>query len=107
MPPLPVVASQIVKFIIESSGQGNKPMNFDGMDITGGGCDPFTGGGGGSGGGGSRPPMARPPAVPLSELPITGGGVDPFTGSDAASRLAASAGACAVGGPIHEGCDQE
>lgn len=46
--------------------------------ITGGFCDPFTGGSGSS----SEPPARSGPAwQPPATMSVTGGGVDPFTGS--------------------------
>ncbi|GLC42085.1 hypothetical protein PLESTB_001066500 [Pleodorina starrii] len=77
----PYFTEQIVQFILQNTGQGGVkgPSGAEPVDITGGFCDPFTGGAGS----GSRPPP-RPTggAAPVSSqpAPITGGGVDPFTG---------------------------
>ncbi len=48
---------QVVQFIVANTEQSHS-ADLAGMPVTGGGCDPFTGGGGGSSGGAGGP--ARP-----------------------------------------------
>eukprot|EP00879_Flechtneria_rotunda_P019305 GHRR01020275.1.p1 GENE.GHRR01020275.1~~GHRR01020275.1.p1 ORF type:complete len:432 (+),score=183.42 GHRR01020275.1:420-1715(+) len=90
---------QIVKFIIGNTGSG-KPgaSSMADLPITGGFCDPFTGGSSSSTGNTAAP--ARAPAA-TAALPttydITGGGVDPFTGGSSSSR-GASAAAASISG---------
>eukprot|EP00798_Chlamydomonas_sp_ICE-L_P025625 gene25625-11281_t len=72
---------QIVAFILENSGQNKPTANFNNMPVTGGFCDPFTGGDSSMSeapSGSQRPQMAPPP--PLDSLPVTGGGIDPISG---------------------------
>ncbi|GIL66282.1 hypothetical protein Vafri_19894 [Volvox africanus] len=73
----PYFVEQIVQFILQNTGQSGaaKPGADAIVDITGGFCDPFTGGSGSRPA--PRPAAATPAAPPMS---ITGGGVDPFTG---------------------------
>ncbi|GIL93050.1 hypothetical protein Vretifemale_20531 [Volvox reticuliferus] len=80
----PYFTEQIVQFILQNTeGQSGaaKPAAEPIVDITGGFCDPFTGGSG------SRPALrpvaATPAAAPMS---ITGGGVDPFTGGSSGGQ---------------------
>ncbi|PNW78780.1 hypothetical protein CHLRE_09g389912v5 [Chlamydomonas reinhardtii] len=83
----PYFAEQIVQFIVQNTG-GTKKTAATGagpMDVTGGFCDPFTGGAGG----GSRPQPQRPGfqlggAAGAGPMDVTGGGVDPFTGGGGA-----------------------
>jgi len=64
---------QIVQFIIANTESAPKPL--DNLPVTGGFCDPFTGGS-------ATAPSHLPPAyqLPTGPVSITGGGVDPFTG---------------------------
>ncbi|GLI62315.1 hypothetical protein VaNZ11_004922, partial [Volvox africanus] len=72
----PYFTEQVVQFILQNTGQSAaKPAAEPIVDITGGFCDPFTGGSGSRQA--PRPAAATPGALPMS---ITGGGVDPFTG---------------------------
>ncbi|KAG2485913.1 hypothetical protein HYH03_015357 [Edaphochlamys debaryana] len=81
----PYFQEQIVQFITQNTG-GAQPAALAPMDVTGGGCDPFTGGGGGEG---PRPPAPRPPPPGPQPMDITGGGVDPFTGGGGSRGLPA------------------
>jgi len=80
-PPLPRFVYQIVQFILQNTS--SKAATLDDIPITGGFCDPFTGGGRGE----SAPPPSRPPqqqAAAAGPIPLTGGFCDPFTGGAAA-----------------------
>ncbi|GFR47642.1 hypothetical protein Agub_g9384, partial [Astrephomene gubernaculifera] len=95
----PYFQEQIVQFILTNTGGGKAAAGGpEPMDITGGFCDPFTGGGGSS-----RPPAA--PRLPAGTLPasITGGGVDPFTGGGGSSS-SRSAGGLPAFIPTHVPC---
>lgn len=78
-PLAPSPSPQIVAFIIQNTGGGGAARPAADLPITGGFCDPFTGGGP-STSAAPPPPQPRAPAPPPSSFSITGGGVDPFTG---------------------------
>lgn len=81
--PPPCFAVQIVQFIIQNTGSGPQQAPSD-LPITGGFCDPFTGGGPRE----APAPVSRPPAAALAAaapISITGGFCDPFTGGAGAS----------------------
>jgi phospholipase A-2-activating protein len=82
-----------VQFIIQNTGAAAGPRPGADLPITGGFCDPFTGGGdgGGGGGGGGGPPRPQPPP-PAATFSVTGGGVDPFTGGGSGGGVPPPAG---------------
>ncbi|KAF8055486.1 Plaa [Scenedesmus sp. PABB004] len=84
----PEFKEQVVKFILDNTGGGRGPAVAD-LPITGGGCDPFTGGGGGESAAPYRAPAA--PAAAPSSYDITGGGADPFTGGGGGATRGAAA----------------
>lgn len=94
---------QIVQFITTSTAGAAKGPSLADMPVTGGFCDPFTGGAATSTGnvGSAAPRPGGGPSVPLSSLPITGGGVDPFTGGAAPATASASV---RPGPPSHVPC---
>jgi phospholipase A-2-activating protein len=91
--PVPLFAPQIVKFVIDNTGaKGAAPSTAD-MPITGGFCDPFTGGSSSAAAEQRPPPFYGTPAgssAAAAALPldITGGFVDPFTGGSSSSSRA-------------------
>mmetsp|Transcript_2177 Transcript_2177/g.5525 ORF Transcript_2177/g.5525 Transcript_2177/m.5525 type:complete len:870 (-) Transcript_2177:299-2908(-) len=88
---------QIVQFIIKNTEGAAGGPSVNDLPITGGFCDPFTGGGSGSSSA-PPPPMYRPPPQSLADLPITGGFVDPFTGVPGGSGAGAGGAATVPGG---------
>jgi phospholipase A-2-activating protein len=78
---------QIVQFILQNTGSPQQALG-DGP-ITGGFCDPYTGGGTGE----RSAPPPRPTQVPAAApgpMSVTGGFCDPFTGGASSSRGAGS-----------------
>lgn len=99
LPPAPLLlVVQIVRFVLDNTGagRGRGPRTDAGAPITGGFCDPFTGG---SSEQPTAPPHQRPTMVAPTPGDVTGGGVDPFTGAAAtAAAVAAAAAAPTQGG---------
>jgi phospholipase A-2-activating protein len=80
---LPCCTLQIVQFILQNTGGPQQSLGD--LPITGGFCDPFTGGG--TGETSAPPPRPAPaPAAPTGPISITGGFCDPFTGGASSSR---------------------
>ncbi|KAI8476175.1 MAG: WD40-repeat-containing domain protein [Monoraphidium minutum] len=87
---------QIVAFVLKATGAGPGPGPAADLSVTGGFCDPFTGGGGG-GEAPRPPPPPRGAPPPPGAFSVTGGGVDPFTGGGGGGGSApAAAGAPAL-----------
>lgn len=73
---------QIVQFILQNTGGPQQSLGD--LPITGGFCDPFTGGG--TGETSAPPPRPAPaPVAPTGPISITGGFCDPFTGGASSS----------------------
>lgn len=88
---LPVTYRQtIVEFVIKNTGGSRASASTSNMPITGGFCDPFTGGASSSA---AQQQAARPTYTPPSaaSMSVTGGGVDPFTGGGSSSSWAQGA----------------
>ena len=86
-----------MKFVIQNTEGSSAGPSVNNLPITGGFCDPFTGGSGST-----DTPMPQAPSLPRPPVSttydITGGGVDPFTGGGGGSRPAATAGGGGGGG---------
>ncbi|GFH30642.1 uncharacterized protein HaLaN_29529, partial [Haematococcus lacustris] len=78
----PHFKDQIVQFIITSTEKAGGP-SLAALPVTGGGCDPLTGGGlAASSSSQARGPAPAPPtAVDLASVSVTGGFLDPFSGT--------------------------
>lgn len=81
---------QIVQFVLQNTGGSSGRPRVDDLPITGGFCDPFTGGSTSSSTPAASAPASRPcmPPPDSSTFDITGGGVDPFTGSRSSASTA-------------------
>mmetsp|Transcript_16702 Transcript_16702/g.36120 ORF Transcript_16702/g.36120 Transcript_16702/m.36120 type:complete len:835 (+) Transcript_16702:62-2566(+) len=90
---------QVVQFILQNTGQSGSSVNLAGTPITGGFCDPFTGGSSSSSAPPQQPTHTSLPG--LGNLPITGGGVDPFTGGSTAGQALTAPGQYREGSLLH------
>lgn len=81
--------TQIVQFIIQNTGGPSAQQSLGDMPITGGFCDPFTGGGQREAAP-ALPHTSRPPpaaaAANTGPISVTGGFCDPFTGGASSSK---------------------